>query len=148
MGGTYRQKDKCIYNGMVYKKKKYIHFQAFLLSLSSEYFIRSWSWWSTQFMYLLYSFAEWSWVILNLGVHVAWSLELQLVGHWEYSRKHLAFYPATQMPLDFLFVSLVTGLSGDKDVPWFSTPSTFWIFSMNINAVVLKKKKSKKQKLF
>lgn len=46
-------------------QEKKIHFQAFLLSLSSEYFIRSWSWWSTQFMYLLYSFAEWGWVILS-----------------------------------------------------------------------------------
>lgn len=47
------------------------------------------------------------------------------------------------MPLDFLFVLLMTGLSGDKDIPWFGTPSTFWIFSMNINAMVFKKGKQK-----
>lgn len=147
MGGTYRQKDKCIYNGMVYKKKKYISklfYCLFQVSISFEADLDDQLNSCICCTHLLNGVESFS----TPGFHVAWSLKLQLVGHWEYSRKHQAFYPATQMPLDFLFVSLVTGLSGDKYVPWFSTPSTFWIFSMNINAVVLEKRKAKNKNYF
>lgn len=78
IGGTCQEEDKCIYNGIVYKKKIHI-FPSFLIvsSMGESHLLNE-----------VESFSA-------PGVHVAWSLELQLMGHWEYSRRQQAFYPAT-----------------------------------------------------
>lgn len=64
IGGTCQEEDKCIYNGIVYKKKIHIFPSFFTVSSMGE----------SRLLNGVESFSA-------PGIYVAWSLELQLVGH-------------------------------------------------------------------